>query len=601
MISISLSTRCSKDSSPFLLRSFLAFLVVAVLSPQTGQAQQFEQAPAPPAMIVPAVPEVQQSSSATVPEPSNPDNSSGLLARSSTSLLIENGENGTDSIEDHTDSTYELLQDGVAAQGDYAFHLAAPRFGDWFAPTSSAVVASDTKLFFLSRLGFATSAQTATVQVSTDSGATWSSTVWTQSGTGDSGESGFSLNEVDLSAFDGQSIRIRFLFDFSGGTFFPQTDLGVGWYVDNIQIGSSFSKELYTRFGDPSDDEQHYLEYINRARASAAAEAIRLRNESDPVVSSTYSFFGIAVNDIPTQFAWYVSSGCMAESAQPLAFNTDLLRMARLHTQDMFDNVFQGHVSSDSPPAPFLPGDTLGNRLARVGYSGAAGENVFSFSRSVAHGHAGFDVDWGDLTDTASACYNASLAGQGMQNPSGHRLAIHNGAFREIGVGVINGTNGTVGPQLVTQNFGGGGSRVITGVVYLDSNNNSFYDPGEGISGVRIDTPDSAFYSVTSNSGGYALPVDSDATHSVTFSEGGVSTFTMDAVVSEGNNTKLDYVPTSLLLLGDVNQDGLVNFFDISPFIAILTNGTFLAEADLNQDGIVSFLDIAPFIAIISG
>ena len=118
---------------------------------------------------------------------------------------------------------------------------------------------------------------------------------------------------------------------------------------------------------------------------------------------------------------------------------------------------------------------------------------------------------------------------------------------------------------------------------------------------MRIDTPDSAFYSVTSNSGGYALPVDSDATHSVTFSEGGVSTFTMDAVVSEGNNTKLDYVPTSLLLLGDVNQDGLVNFFDISPFIAILTNGTFLAEADLNQDGIVSFLDIAPFIAIISG
>lgn len=54
------------------------------------------------------------------------------------------------------------------------------------------------------------------------------------------------------------------------------------------------------------------------------------------------------------------------------------------------------------------------------------------------------------------------------------------------------------------------------------------------------------------------------------------------------------------LLLGDVNQDGVVNFLDISPFISILSTGDFLAEADINQDQEVNFLDISPFIARLS-
>ena len=47
-------------------------------------------------------------------------------------------------------------------------------------------------------------------------------------------------------------------------------------------------------------------------------------------------------------------------------------------------------------------------------------------------------------------------------------------------------------------------------------------------------------------------------------------------------------------------KDGIVNFLDISPFIAILSAGDFVAEADANEDGDVDFLDIAPFIALLS-
>ena len=55
------------------------------------------------------------------------------------------------------------------------------------------------------------------------------------------------------------------------------------------------------------------------------------------------------------------------------------------------------------------------------------------------------------------------------------------------------------------------------------------------------------------------------------------------------------------VLLGDVNQDGVVNLLDVDPFIALLTNGTFQAEADCNQDGVVNLLDVDPFIAILAG
>ena len=52
--------------------------------------------------------------------------------------------------------------------------------------------------------------------------------------------------------------------------------------------------------------------------------------------------------------------------------------------------------------------------------------------------------------------------------------------------------------------------------------------------------------------------------------------------------------------MGDVNQDGVVSFLDIAPFIAILSSQGFLAEADINSDEVVNFFDVAPFITILA-
>ena len=54
------------------------------------------------------------------------------------------------------------------------------------------------------------------------------------------------------------------------------------------------------------------------------------------------------------------------------------------------------------------------------------------------------------------------------------------------------------------------------------------------------------------------------------------------------------------ILLGDVNLDGEVDFFDISPFISLLSRDGFLEEADVDRDGDVDFFDISPFIVILS-
>lgn len=52
--------------------------------------------------------------------------------------------------------------------------------------------------------------------------------------------------------------------------------------------------------------------------------------------------------------------------------------------------------------------------------------------------------------------------------------------------------------------------------------------------------------------------------------------------------------------LGDVNRDGTVDFFDISPFIEILSANSYQFEADMDQSDAVDFFDISPFVAALN-
>ncbi|MGZ0654191.1 CAP domain-containing protein [Coraliomargarita sp. W4R72] len=472
------------------------------------------------------------------------------------SVWEEGAENGLTYVSDESDVSYDLIQSDRVAKGSYAFHLAHSNASDnWFELDVDIDVLADTQLFFQSRLQYATSAQSAQVQVSYDGGSSWPDTIYSQAGAGvdDSGEGVFILRVFDLGAsYANQQIRIRFYYDYAGGSYYPQSDTHIGWLVDDIQISNDLEKTEWL-IGEPTPDEVLYLEILNRARVDAMVEAARLAALTNPLVTAAYSQYGISSANIIAQFQWSVDNGVIAASAQPLAFNARLMESSQKHSQDMYNNDFQAHDSSSNPVAPFQAGDTLSDRLNRVGYVNiAAGENVYASARSAEHGHAGFDVDWGNTVNTSSANYNPDFAGQGMQNPAGHRISIHKGSFNEVGVGVVNGSNGSVGPQIVTQDFGGAiGVSYITGLVYNDTNEDGFYTVTdhtvhEGRGDVRIDIAGSALYTTSTSSGAYAIPVEGDGTYTVTFSGEGLESLTTTIVVAGGLNTKFDHQPVEL-------------------------------------------------------
>ena len=72
-----------------------------------------------------------------------------------------------------------------------------------------------------------------------------------------------------------------------------------------------------------------------------------------------------------------------------------------------------------------------------------------------------------------------------------------------------------------------------------------------------------------------------------------------------GRNLSFSLIDLTLestdIMLGDINGDGVVDFFDIQPLIDVLSSQTFQAEADINGDGVVNFFDIQPFIDLLSG
>jgi|GEM_PF-1502052 len=532
------------------------------LSAQTALATPDGSAP-PPVYLEPDLPKVVLESNFVLVEEAQvrsfaleSDDLSSALFGLGVSSWEEGAENGLTDVFDQSDASYDLIQTDRVGKGSHAFQLGNPETGadNWFELDVDIDVLADTQLFFQSRLQYATTGQIAKVEVSHDGGSTWPDTIYSQAGAGigNSGEGVFILRAVDLGAsYANQQIRIRFYYDYTGGSLYEQTDTRIGWLVDDIQIGNDLQKTEWL-IGNPTPDEVLYLETLNRARVDAMAEAARLSAITNPQITAAYSQFDITPANIIAQFQWSVDNGVITANAQPLAFNARLMEMAQKHSQDMINNNFQGHSSSSNPIAPFQAGDDFGTRLSRIGYTSSAGENVYASAKSVEHGHAGFGVDWGSVTDTGSSNYNPDFAGQGMQNPAGHRIAIHKGTFNEVGVGVINGSSGSVGPQIVTQDFGGAsGVSYITGLVYNDSNDDDLYTVTnhtvhEGRGGVRVDVVGSVLYTISTSSGAYAIPVEGDGSYTVTFSGGGLESLTTTIIVAGGLNTKFDHKPVSL-------------------------------------------------------
>jgi hypothetical protein len=186
--------------------------------------------------------------------------------------------------------------------------------------------------------------------------------------------------------------------------------------------------QLYS-IGDPTNEEQYYLELINRARANPTAESLRLATATDSNVRSAYSAFGVNLVLMQAQFV-------LIPPAPPLSMNATLTTAARAHSQNMFQNNYQGHNGPDGSLTTRLAAYTAGAN----GWS--AGENVYAYSKSVWYGHAGFEVDWG------------GGVGEGNAPPPGHRKIFTAQPFVKWNQ---RWQQRRVGPQLVTQDGWVGG------------------------------------------------------------------------------------------------------------------------------------------------
>lgn len=273
--------------------------------------------------------------------------------------------------------------------------------------------------------------------------------------------------------------------------------------------------------------QQLMLEMINRARTDPAGEFDELiQNAStdtafDPNVTSAIRFFDVDLDLFQSQLSGYTS-------VAPLAWNDNLAQSAQTHTELMVAEDTQSHN---------LPGEPgLLERFQNAGYDNIRliAENIFAFAENPLYAHAGFYIDWG---------YGPG----GIQDPAGHREAILNGTFTEIGISWVAETDPStsVGPFLTTQHLGTRWDyeAQLLGVVIDDTDNDDFYDIGEGLGGVTITatgTSGEGTYVTTSwDSGGYQMVLP-DGTYTVVFSGGALGGTVTTTVTIDGENVKVD-------------------------------------------------------------
>jgi hypothetical protein len=162
-------------------------------------------------------------------------------ARSKAYNLTDGAENGLTNFVVDTTAGYAVQQTSVKAAGSYAFYLAHPT-----PPRDQTLLlnrllfpATNTFVYFKSRLGYATASQVAQVQVTTDDGITWQN-LYSQAGTSTANETVFNNRSISLASVAGRNVRLRFNYHYETlGSYYATTGAGTGWYLDDVVVTNS--------------------------------------------------------------------------------------------------------------------------------------------------------------------------------------------------------------------------------------------------------------------------------------------------------------------------------------------------------------------------
>ncbi len=131
---------------------------------------------------------------------------------------------------------YNVRDNLVKFGGTYSFHLTHTQAVSQTLTLNRLFLATgNSAVQFRSELGYATANQIARVQMSLDEGSSWND-IYTQPGSGGSGEGSFTLRTASMAAYAGRTFRLRLNYDFQPGSYYYQASTGVGWYVDNFTV-----------------------------------------------------------------------------------------------------------------------------------------------------------------------------------------------------------------------------------------------------------------------------------------------------------------------------------------------------------------------------
>ncbi len=254
---------------------------------------------------------------------------------------------------------------------------------------------------------------------------------------------------------------------------------------------------LFVEAREPTELEQYYLELINRARINPPGEVARLSGETwgDEGFPATPD-----LNEGPP------SETITSAAKQPLAFSGELIDSASSYSDLLLANEKFGHFENG----------TSQSRMAAAGYpfghTYGTGENLALTTSTGSH-----PVDTERAEDHhANLFIDNNVAGRG------HRINILNDSFREVGIAIRADSdlesffpptpsgNVFISDVLSTQNFAYSNDRVfVTGVIYNDTNFNSFYDVGESAGQLDLEVENSSNAVVASGmsfgSGGYSI------------------------------------------------------------------------------------------------
>jgi Domain of unknown function (DUF4114)/SdrD B-like domain/Cysteine-rich secretory protein family len=277
----------------------------------------------------------------------------------------------------------------------------------------------------------------------------------------------------------------------------------------------------------PTANEQELLELINRMRLNPGAELALLLDTTAGDVQYALDYYGIDRALLTAQWS-------KLKAVAPLAWSSELNVSANGHNLAMINQKQQAHV---------LPGElSVQSRIAQAGYQATLfGENVYAASQSGLFTHTGLAIDWGNGANTIG----------GIQTPALHRENLMSQLVTEVGISAIEDhSSAPIGPMVVTEDFGTRaaltGKAWLLGVAFEDTNNNGWYNAGEGLSdvSVKITGINGTHFSDTitvGQAGGYQELLD-PGQYQVDFSKNGrqlaSQTTTIDA--RQPSNVKVD-------------------------------------------------------------